>query len=242
MLEIGINRKLNLALGEAKGDDQFIMKFAVGAKPKSVMELFASQEDLETNNIYIFGPKVADKKGAVKDFMLIAEDLRTTYFIYRGLFELYLTAEEITEHFGPEILYGDYKINEDNQVAMMTNQTVVNKIFQGICKRANEVITFFSLDKEKPLKLKLYRQSPEKAMPRYTYKPLFKNWCELDEVSDEETIVKWTDYEKSKGFNNPLPLEKDATKAAPKNFATPGDVNEAPATDTIPSAKDLPFK
>jgi len=223
-----------MAPGKAndKGD-AFEVVFVRGKQGADFMEVMDSPEEAERNRITIFPPSVTDKKNNTpRSWEMVSADLRNFYYLFKEMFLQYFTEDELKEKFPTEVAKAGMKIDKTNQEKLLASQPTVDKMFFSICNAAAKLIADEDLVNAGSLRIKFLRQSADKAFPRFTYKPSYGGWVELDSIPEEQSKVKFTAYEISQGYADATPTASDkTTKAGKANPFT----NAAASTDTVPT-------
>lgn len=246
MLEISVNEgwKLgpNTKISEKGGLE---LNFIKGVAITSALEMMETEDaEQEESFILLFPPKVEDyKTKAPRTSIEVARDLRAEYKKLYVIFNLYFTKAELQDKFPPSVIYENTGINKDNESTLMIQESIVSKMFVNLANASIKFIKEEAMWDKEEFRIKMLRQSKDKAFPRMTYKPEYDNWIELMSVPKEATKVKFTSYEISKGYDNAIPVPTDKVAAAPGNDAFVGNGEDKLPTTAIKEEgnNDLPF-
>jgi len=248
MLEIGLNENWKLGPNSKVSDKGGLeLNYIKGVAITSALELMNAEDaEQEESFILLFPPKVVDyKTKAPRTSIEVARDLRAEYKKVYMHFALYFTKAELQDKFPPSIIYEDTGITKDNESTLMVQESIVSKMFANLANGAIKLIKEEELWDKEEFRIKMLRQSKDKAFPRLTYKPEYDNWIELMSTGKDPVKVKFTSYEISKGYDNAIPTTTDAVKAAtPGNDAFAGNGEDALPTTVIKEEStdnSLPF-
>ena len=203
MLEIGINENLRLS-EESKINEKGSLElyFVEGDNvAKTALDMLATEEaDAESSKMLIFPPNVKEYNSEdLRSSTDIVKDLKATYKCLYHIFNLYFTKDELAKIYPISCLTEGLSITPENQETMLQQESVVVKMSTNLAHAIVKVIKENNLGSKEAFRLKLLRQSPKKAFPRFTYKPDFGDWVELMSVPKEQSKVAFTAWEKSKG-------------------------------------------
>ncbi len=205
-LEIGINLGWNLGpdskITEKGG---FNLHFIKGEAAKSALDFMDEDfEEGESSSILFFPPNMKEYNSEeLRSSIDLMRDIMTDFFRFRALFALYFTADEIKGMYSPAIIMEGLNITAENESTMVVQESVITKMFANLGNKVAAIINEHKLWEKEAFRIKLLRQSPKKAFPRFTYKPKFGDWVELMVVPKEQSKVAFTKYEIGKGYDDP---------------------------------------
>lgn len=239
-LIIGINEGWKLG-NESKITEKggLSLHFIKGEAITSALDLLESEEpDQEIHSLLLFPPNLTDyKTKEPRSAIEIMKDIRVTYKQLYKLFNLYLTKDELKEQFPVGCLVEDLGLTRENELTLLTQEPIVNKMFANMAEAALGVIENNSLWEKEDFRIKMLRQSPKKAFPRLTYKPDFGDWVELMSVPAAQSKVEFTAFEKSRGYDDPTiatdPVDQGAEAAAFDEETTVEDEIPSAAPDDV---------
>jgi len=205
MLQIGINEGFKMG-PECKVTDKggLELHFVQGEIVTSGLALLDMEgPEAEDGKILIFPPNMKEyRTEAAKEGIDLVRDLKTEYKRMYTIFNLYFTKEELAKLYPIKILLSGLNITPENEKMMFAQESVINKMFLNFAKATVEFINTNKLWEKEEFRIKLLRQSANKAYPTITRKPEFGDWIELCSVPLDQTKVKFTPYEISKKYND----------------------------------------
>jgi len=206
MLEIGINEDWRLG-PESKVTDKggINIHFIKGEATESALELLDEEfEEGESSNILLFPPNMTNyKEETARTSIELIRDITTDYHRMYAIFNLYFTKDELKKIYPISSIMEGLNITAENEKTMLTQESVIKKIYENLGAAITKVINTEKMWEKDMFRIKLLRQSPKKAFPRFTYKPKFGDWVELMTIPKEQSKVAFTSFEKSKGYDDP---------------------------------------
>lgn len=206
MLQIGINEGYkigpNCKISEKGG---FELQLVQGEVITSALELLESEDpEAENGKIMLFPPNMKEyKTEAPKEGIDLVRDLKVEYKRMYTIFNLYFPKEDLNKKYPMKILLEGLTITPENEKVMFMQESVINKMFKNFAEATLKFINEEKLWEKEAFRIKLLRQSTAKAFPTLTRKPEYGDWIELCSIPLDQTKVKFTPYEISKGYNDP---------------------------------------
>ena len=234
MLEIGINEGFRLG-GESKVTEKggISIHLVKGETVSSALDLLdVDVEEGESSSILLFPPNMENFNDKTsRTGIELVRDITTDYHRLYSIFNLYFTKEELQKIYPISSIMEGLDITADNEATMLLQESVINKMFANLGNAIIKVINENKLWDKEPFRIKLLRQSPKKAFPRFTYKPKFGDWVELMAIPKEQSKVAFTSFEKSKKYDD-ASVPVDVVKQDAIDEFAEGTVPE----DSIPEA------
>lgn len=232
MLQIGINEGFKLGpeckITEKGGIE---IHFIQGEVVSSALELLETEDpEAETGKILLFPPQLTTYQDkTARTGLDIIRDIKVDFKRMHTIFNLYFTKEELQKIFPLKGILEGLNITPENEKVMLIQESVVNKIYANLGEMILKVVNTNKLWEKEAFRIKLLRQSPTKAFPTLTRKPEMGDWVELMLIPKEQSKVKFTPYEISKGYNDPtIPTDVVEVDGISNGFEEGGEViNEA---------------
>ena len=205
MLEIGINEDWKLG-AESKVTEKggISIHMIKGEAITSALDLLdEDMEEGESGSILLFPPNMTVyKENTIRSGVDLVRDITTDYHRMYAIFNLYFTKDELQKIYPIGAIMEGLTITADNEEAMLQQESVINKMFTNLGNAIVKVINTNKMWEKEGFRIKLLRQSPKKAFPRFTYKPKFGDWVELMTIPTDQSKVAFTSFEKSKGYDD----------------------------------------
>jgi hypothetical protein len=247
MIGIGINEYV--VLGNEtdvndKGTLQLVLKTAKLSETQ-VLELAMKGIDVgeSSTKLLIFGPMIIDYTTKNrKTVQQIVKDMQDYQKQLNKFLEIYLTAEQIKEEFGPSLIMNITKITDINAFATaLKSDTFVNstitsiaKTFVSLCKKYNV------FESKNSFRIKLWRQTKEKAYPRIPTG--FDTWIESMSVPTPKVVASEYDKKDQGGWYklDPTPVQQDVVPQ--ETIDTTQSIFSNPAVEELPFIDTPPLK
>jgi len=238
-LEIGINNGWKLGPNTEVTDKGGIkVHFVKGKAITSALAMMeADDEDIpDESTVFVFPPDITNKKGERKDALTVGKIFRSKHLLFKKIFKLYFTEEELKKDFPVTDIYKKFDITEENQETMFTTDSVVKEMFKQL---GNMVIAFVKkhdLPNKEAFRIKLKRQSDKKAFADLTPFPDRDNWIELMSIPEDISKVKFSKWERDQRWDNTT-IPTDTIVEETSSDSTGDDVPEFDDK----ASDDLPF-
>ena len=239
---IGINEDFRLGPGSKISDKGgFAVNFVKGEMAASALDFMDEDyEEGESATVTLFPPNMLEyKTEAPRTSIELMRDITTEYQRMYAIFKLYFTKEELKTKFPMSSLLEGLNITRENEESLLTQESVITKIFENMATAAIKLINDEKLWEKDAFRIKLLRQSLKKAFPRMTYKPKFGDWVELMIVPKAQSKVEFTKFELSKGYDD-ASVTVDAVEPEGTEFDEPVEGEPGATEDTIPELPEDP--
>lgn len=177
--------------------------------------------------IKLFNPKVpkdTDNKGnsrsKEKIVELIVNDINRTKAILVHLLKGYLTKDQIKWD-----IYRATGLDKDNFNARIADNSLLDQIHKNMCSDFINMAKPFFNNEDHKFRLLLLRQSKDKHFPSFRDRYLDENpfWEDMS-IPAAASKVKFSDYEKKEGLNDPTPTARTAADAKTTEGSAPTEV------------------
>lgn len=237
MLGIGINEYVTIG-SETKINEKGSLELHLKANlsESEVMQQVLQGKEISDGSVklILFPTFKEDYETKVrKSVPQLMKDIQEYQKVLIEFLKIYLTSEQIEEHFSFKTMLGA-AANEEAFVKGMATDTFVDKVYTHVASKFIEVLKKFSLFEHKEtFRIKLWRQSAERAFPRIPGG--FGKWIESMRIPYVFSAILETEYEKKEKKLNKDAVAPDAVPATETtqqaNLFTPGNTED-----------ELPFK
>lgn len=202
-LKIGINEGWRLGPNtEVTEKGGIKVHFTKGTAVTSALAMMEVTDDEipDESTILVFPPDTTKKDDSKKDAITMGKIMRTKYSLFRKIFKLYFTEEELLKEFPVTDIYKKFDITEDNQEVMFTSDSVIREMFKELGTMVINFIKKHDVSSKETFRIKLKRQSVKKAYPEMVPFPERDDWIEL--MSSSPIKVKFSKWEQSQNWDD----------------------------------------